>query len=433
MHSVFVSYRRADAAGYAGRLHDRLVDAFGHEHVFMDIDSISYGEDFVDAIARTLAECDVVLVLLGPNWIKISDANGSRRLDNPLDNVRVEVATALELGKRVIPVLVGGAVMPDAGLLPASLVPLSRRNAIDISDRRFNKDAQELIEMLKNVLARAGSNSPDVPPAPAPPPPFAESEVRPPMKPSRATTRSSGPASPARSSYLQPSSGWRFQAGSRRLPRSPPRLHLLHRCIRRARSGPTRCACDRSDACTGADPGPATAPSPRQPAQPPAQRDALVSPKPPLESPAVTSSSPWLTSTLYGSDNDVAALRKVSIRSTGNAYKINIQNQFNFECELLLNRQGDPASLSNCVSRDQPSPICNPDMPDSLCATSSGCFKTRDEKNPACFQSWVVKESTVPLQCTTSKTEQVCRGKYTLATTGNYSSDGQFTIARRLR
>jgi len=89
MHSVFISYRRADTAGYAGRLYDRLVEALNRDHVFMDIDSISYGEDFVEAISRTLAECDIVLVLIGPNWLNINDPNGARRLDSPVDTVRL--------------------------------------------------------------------------------------------------------------------------------------------------------------------------------------------------------------------------------------------------------------------------------------------------------------------------------------------------------
>ena len=122
----------------------------------------------------------------------------------------------------------------------------------------------------------------------------------------------------------------------------------------------------------------------------------------------------------------------VTIRNTGDNYKINILNQFNFECDLTFDNKGNPASLLNCISKDKPSPICNPDMPDSFCATSSGCFKTKDEKNPACYESWVVKDAKIKLLCTTSKSEQVCRGKYTLATTRGFTNQAEFTIARKL-
>ena len=155
MHSIFISYRRADAAGHAGRLADRLTSAFGREHVFIDVDSISYGEDFVEAIQRTLQDCEVVLVLIGPHWLVASDAEGSRRLDSPTDTVVLEIATALEMQRKVLPVLVGGASMPVPESLPEAIRKLARRHAIEVSDKRFGKDAQELIETLRRMLERA--------------------------------------------------------------------------------------------------------------------------------------------------------------------------------------------------------------------------------------------------------------------------------------
>jgi hypothetical protein len=152
-----------------------------------------------------------------------------------------------------------------------------------------------------------------------------------------------------------------------------------------------------------------------------------------LDSKTPLAAASWLTSLLYGSDNNGAALKKVTNRNTGNNYKISILNQFNFECDLTFDNKGSPASLLNCVSKDKPSPICNPDIPDSLCATSSGCFRTKDEKNPACYESGLVKDSKIKLLCTTSKSEQVCRGKYTLATTRGFPNQAEFTIARKLR
>ena len=141
----------------------------------------------------------------------------------------------------------------------------------------------------------------------------------------------------------------------------------------------------------------------------------------------------WLNSSLYGSDNEAAALRKVTIRETNVGYKINIENQFNFECELGFNEKGNPSTLSNCSSNNQPEPICDPDKPDSPCAVSTGCFKTKNENNPSCFRQWIVKEPQINLICFTTKNEQVCKGKYTLATTHGYSSPTEFTIARKIK
>lgn len=140
----------------------------------------------------------------------------------------------------------------------------------------------------------------------------------------------------------------------------------------------------------------------------------------------------WLNSPLYGNDNDMASLRRVTIRSTGDGYRVNIRNQFNFECDLEFNDRGDPSSLSNCQTRDEPSPICNPDMPESDCAVKSGCFQSANETKPACFESWIVKEPAIKLTCHALRTETVCKGKYTLGTTRGFTSDGEFTIARRI-
>ena len=167
MHSIFISYRRADAAGHAGRLADRLTSAFGREHVFIDVDSISYGEDFVEAIQRTLQDCEVVLVLIGPHWLVASDAEGSRRLDSPTDTVVLEIATALEMQRKVLPVLVGGASMPVPESLPEAIRKLARRHAIEVSDKRFGKDALELIEILRGMLERARAAEVPTQPTPA--------------------------------------------------------------------------------------------------------------------------------------------------------------------------------------------------------------------------------------------------------------------------
>src|SRR2546422_8697286 len=118
MPHFFISYRRDDSGGYAGRLYDRLSAHFGAECVFMDIDTIEAGTDFVAVIENAISQCDILLVLIGQRWLSITDAAGQRRLDNPEDFVRLEVQTGLESNIRVIPVLAGGAKMPRAQGLP---------------------------------------------------------------------------------------------------------------------------------------------------------------------------------------------------------------------------------------------------------------------------------------------------------------------------
>ena len=108
---MFVCYRREDSAGHAERLFDRLSAHFGADRVFMDVSTIEPGEDFVDAIQRTVAACDVQVVLIGRRWLTVTDMNGWPRLENSEDFVRLEISAALERQIRVIPVLVGGAAL----------------------------------------------------------------------------------------------------------------------------------------------------------------------------------------------------------------------------------------------------------------------------------------------------------------------------------
>jgi TIR domain/WD domain, G-beta repeat len=150
---IFISYRRDDSAGYAGRLFEHLTAHFGARNVFMDIDTIEPGEDFRKVIRNAVGTCDVVLVMIGKHWLKIADAQGQRRLDDPQDWVRAEIADALANPHiRVIPVLVRDAAMPDIQDLPEDIKELSWRNAIELSDNRFQYDANQLIR----VIERAG-------------------------------------------------------------------------------------------------------------------------------------------------------------------------------------------------------------------------------------------------------------------------------------
>jgi hypothetical protein len=151
---VFVSYRREDGGDAAGRLADRLVDRFGAERVFIDVDAIEPGMDYVEALTRAVAACDVLVAVIGPRWLTAADEQG-RRLDDPHDWVRVEVGTALARGVRVIPVLVGSAVMPARRDLPEDLTGLARRNALRIRHESFRADAGQLVVVIERVLASA--------------------------------------------------------------------------------------------------------------------------------------------------------------------------------------------------------------------------------------------------------------------------------------
>lgn len=133
MSKVFVSYRRDDSAGFAGRLTDALERRFGVDSVFRDVDDIAAGADFGVVIEQALQQVQAVLVVIGPRWLDARDMRG-RRLDDPGDYVRREIALALASGKPVIPVLVGGATMPVAEALPPTLRGLANRNALSLGD-----------------------------------------------------------------------------------------------------------------------------------------------------------------------------------------------------------------------------------------------------------------------------------------------------------
>ena len=139
MRDIFISYRREDASGWAGRLVKDLRGEFPNSHVFHDISSIDAGEDFLAAIRRSLGSCAVVIVVIGPQWLTAKAKRGKRRLDDKDDWVRLEVAESLKrAGLRAVPVLVGGATMPKAGDLPQPMKALARRNAHEITDKRWD-------------------------------------------------------------------------------------------------------------------------------------------------------------------------------------------------------------------------------------------------------------------------------------------------------
>jgi hypothetical protein len=145
---IFISYRREDSAGDAGRLADHLHTRFGAAQVFLDIDTIDPGTDFVQALHAALEQTAVVLVIIGPRWAALPGANGRRRLDDPEDFVRLEVETALRRNIPVVPVLVQGAALPRIEDVPPSMAALTRRQVMSLDHAEFHDDAQRLCDRL---------------------------------------------------------------------------------------------------------------------------------------------------------------------------------------------------------------------------------------------------------------------------------------------
>jgi len=150
---LFINYRRDDSRADSGRLYDRLAACFPGK-VFRDVASIAPGVEWDDAIARVLSQSDACLVVIGKNWLNIADAAGNRRLADPRDTVRQEIAAVLKRNMRVFPVLVGGATMPAEEDLPAELQPLCRRNAIELTEAYWDEGVQKLIVALEPLLGR---------------------------------------------------------------------------------------------------------------------------------------------------------------------------------------------------------------------------------------------------------------------------------------
>jgi hypothetical protein len=149
---IFINYRRADSDATAGRLHDALGNAFGFENLFMDVDNIPPGIDFVDVLAKQVSACDIFLAVIGPNWLNAKDEIGNRRLENPNDYVAVEIAAALRRNIPVVPLLVDGTRIPLAHQLPDSIRPLARRHAVEVRTAQFRRDVQALTDEIRRAI-----------------------------------------------------------------------------------------------------------------------------------------------------------------------------------------------------------------------------------------------------------------------------------------
>lgn len=155
MSGLFISYRRQDAAPYAQRLGDDLAARYGADRVFLDIANLAPGSNWTSSLHKAVADCDSMLVVMGPQWLSALDATGRRRIDAPDDFIRSEVAAALRLDKRVVPVLVGGAAMPREDALPDDVRGLARRNALQVNDAHWASDLEHLYRVLDPMLGRS--------------------------------------------------------------------------------------------------------------------------------------------------------------------------------------------------------------------------------------------------------------------------------------
>jgi hypothetical protein len=151
---VFISYRRDDTAGIAGRIYDKLRQHVPASHIFMDVDAIAPGANFREAIQTSVAKCDVLLAIIGRSWISATDEHGARRLENIDDPVRVEISAALNASVRIVPVLVDKAAMPTEAELPDALSSVALCNAVEVRHSRFDSDVANLTKSLAMLRTR---------------------------------------------------------------------------------------------------------------------------------------------------------------------------------------------------------------------------------------------------------------------------------------
>lgn len=154
MAGIFINYRRDDAPGVAGRLFDYLATRFSHDDLFMDVDAMKPGMDFARQLDHQVAQCRVLLAVIGPHWFDAKDKTGARRLDSDKDYVRAELASALKRDIAVIPILVDGAVLPAEDSLSDDLKPLARRHALELRHTRFAADADAIVHALETMVPR---------------------------------------------------------------------------------------------------------------------------------------------------------------------------------------------------------------------------------------------------------------------------------------
>lgn len=152
-HSIFISYRRSDSSDIVGRIYDKLISHYGQSSVFKDVDSIPYGVDYREHIRHWVNRCQVMLVIIGPDWLETKGQDGQRRLDDPEDWVRLEIEMALARGIPIVPLLINNASLPSSGVLPTSLQQLAyQNNAKARNDPDFHHDLARLVQDLDHKI-----------------------------------------------------------------------------------------------------------------------------------------------------------------------------------------------------------------------------------------------------------------------------------------
>ena len=155
---IFISYRRDDSADVTGRIYDRLTATFGRDAVFKDVDNIPFGVDFRQHLDHEVRQCQILLAIIGKDWLNANNEQGKRRLDNSADFVRIELESALKRNIPVIPILVSNAVMPAASQLPESLVDLAYRNGTIVGrDPDFHNHMDRLVNGIQQLVQSSSS------------------------------------------------------------------------------------------------------------------------------------------------------------------------------------------------------------------------------------------------------------------------------------
>ena len=150
---VFINYRRSDTEALAGRIQERMAKALVGRKVFLDSTSIELGSNFEETIETKVKESEIVLVLIGGQWLETGKSDTNQRLWRDDDYVRLEIAWALQNERRVIPILVDDTRMPDAGLLPPDIRALTKQHAAEIRNRYFDDDIRRLIDAIDGSYA----------------------------------------------------------------------------------------------------------------------------------------------------------------------------------------------------------------------------------------------------------------------------------------
>src|SRR5690606_9526300 len=190
--TIFINYRKDDSNWHALALYQELQKYFSKDQIFKDFNAISPGDDFVESINSALQSCDVLLVLIGKSWLDMRDEDGTRRLDDPNDFVRLEIAKALDRNIKVVPVLLDRTPMPRVEDLPENLQGLCRRQFVEIDPTRFEDDVRKLAEAIKKAMRSSGYTDFTHATTPAEAPPVQPQQHAPPQQPYQAAHQAQG-------------------------------------------------------------------------------------------------------------------------------------------------------------------------------------------------------------------------------------------------